>query len=168
MSEQALQPHSLPLVQHKRKFLVVVDDSPECRVALRFASGRASHVEGGAVVLFHVIAPAKFQHWVAVENKMREESLEEATALLEEIATEQFSYCGVRPEYVILEGEPEQELLAYMEKTDDLFALILGASEEGDPGPLVNYFSGPQAGKLKCPVVIVPGGLSNEEIDFLV
>ncbi len=158
----------LPVAEHKRKFLVVVDDSPESRVALRFASGRASHVEGGVVVLFHVIAPAKFQHWVAVENKMREESMEDAKALLEEISTEMFAYCGVRPEHVIREGHAEDELKAFMEGDDNLFALILGASAEGDPGPLVNYFSGPGAGKLKCPVVIVPGSLSEKQIDFLV
>ena len=41
---------------------------------------------------------------------------------------------------------------------------MLGAAAEGAPGPLVTHFSA-GAGVLPCPLFIVPGGLSEEEID---
>ena len=60
-----------------RKFLVCVDDTPECRVALRFACRRANKT-GGGVTLLRVIEPGDFGHWVAVEDLMREEARDEA------------------------------------------------------------------------------------------
>ena len=44
------------------KFLVVVDDTPECDNALYFAAKRAQHV-GGSVELVYIIDPPDFQHW---------------------------------------------------------------------------------------------------------
>src|SRR5690606_20127297 len=52
---------------HRRKFLVVIDDTPECARALRYAGRRAEHT-GGAVVMLYVIGPTNFQHWMGVEN----------------------------------------------------------------------------------------------------
>lgn len=154
-----------PLRQRKRRFLVVIDESPEARVSLKFASARASHVDGGTLVLFHVVQPAEFQHWVAVQDRMDSEAKREARAMLKGIADEVGQDYGIKPEIVIREGNPKEQLLAYIEKAKDLFALFLGAHTEGEPGPLVDYFSGPLVGSLKCPVVIVPGALTDEQID---
>jgi len=57
-----------------RKFLAIVDNSPEHRKALRYAARRAQHT-GGRVSLLTVITPADFQHWRSVEDAMREEAL---------------------------------------------------------------------------------------------
>ena len=37
--------------ERPRKFLVVVDKTPECRVALRFATRRAQHTKGRVTLL---------------------------------------------------------------------------------------------------------------------
>ncbi len=66
-------------------FLVVVDNTPEMRVALRFASRRAKRT-GGRVGLLRVIRKADFQHWAAIGNLMREEARDEAEQLLQEHA----------------------------------------------------------------------------------
>jgi hypothetical protein len=160
-------PHR-PIVERKRKFLVVIDDSPECKKAMRFASGRASHVEGGGLVLFHVLPDVEFQHWMGVADRMKEEAFEEAELLIKKFADEVFEYCGVHAEIVIREGNNREELEKYVQETDDLFALFLGACSEGDVGPLVHYFAGELVGHLKCPVVVVPGGLEDALIDELV
>jgi hypothetical protein len=44
--------------------------------------------------------------------------------------------------------------------------LVLGAAKEGSPGPLVTHFSA-HAGALPCPLFLIPGGLSEAEIDRL-
>ena len=54
------------------KYLVCVDGSAQSRVAVRFACLRAKNTNG-YVVLLTVIEPAEFQHWMAVEDVMREE-----------------------------------------------------------------------------------------------
>ena len=49
-------------IDEHRVFLVVVDDSEEMRIALRFACMRAKNT-GGRVALFRDIEPAGFHHW---------------------------------------------------------------------------------------------------------
>ena len=62
---------------HDRIFLCVIDSTEEVRVAIRFASRRAART-GGRVALLYVMEPADFQHWMSVEEKMREERRDEA------------------------------------------------------------------------------------------
>ena len=152
----------------RRRFVVVVDSSPESKVAIRFASLRAAHITGGALVLFHCIRPGEFQHWMAVAERMREEAKEEAQLLMEEVAERLNSVCGVVPEIVIKEGDPKAELQQFLEEQDDIFGLVLGISETpGTPGPLVDYFTHEHASMVGCPVILVPGGLSYEDIEDL-
>src|SRR3546814_2296486 len=70
---------------HPRVFLVVVDDSEEMRVALRFAGQRARHTDG-RVALFRAIEPVEFQHWMGVGELMREEARQEAEGLMERMS----------------------------------------------------------------------------------
>jgi len=157
-----------PIAERARNFLVTVDDSEEAKLAMRFAAGRAAHVEGGGIILFHAIAPGDFQHWMAVAERMREEAWDEAKAMLEDLAAKLYAYSGVKPEIVLREGEPKEALLDFIKERDDLFALILASSPSGEPGPLVEYFSGPLIAGLPCPVVILPGTLEPEAIDRMV
>lgn len=46
------------------------------------------------------------------------------------------------------------------------FVLAAGTAKEG-PGPLVSAFAGQSAGINPIPVTIVPGSLSDDEIDAL-
>ena len=58
---------------HRRKFLAIIDDTPECERAVAYASKRAKST-GGVLVLLYVIEPGDFQHWLGVEKIMREEA----------------------------------------------------------------------------------------------
>ena len=60
---------------HRRKFLAVVDETPECERAVAYASKRAKST-GGVLVLLYVIEPGDFQHWLGVEKIMREEAMQ--------------------------------------------------------------------------------------------
>ncbi|MFC3053708.1 universal stress protein [Kordiimonas pumila] len=156
-----------PIKKRLRKLLVVVDGSPESKIAIRFAAARAAHITGGGLVLFHCIRPGEFQHWVAVADRMREEAYEAAQQLLRDVAENLNNYCGVTPDIEITEGEPKDELKKYMMAQSDLFGLVLGAGSEGDPGPLVDYFSSPAVSELSCPVIIVPGNMTYEQVDSM-
>jgi len=156
-----------PIKKRLRKLLVVVDDSPESKVAIRFAAARAAHITGGELILFHCIRPGEFQHWVAVADRMREEAYEEAHALLNEVAERLNNYCGVSPEIVIVDGEPKDELKTFILSQLDIFGLVLGAGAQGEPGPLVDYFTGAEVGDLPCPVMLVPGTMTYEQVDSM-
>src|ERR1700743_1767528 len=88
-----------------RKFLVVVDKTPECQVALRFAARRAQHT-GGRVTLLCVAEPGDFQQWKGVEEIMREEAREEAEKRAYAAATVVNELTGIISEVVIEQGRP--------------------------------------------------------------
>jgi len=148
-----------------RKFLVVVDKTPECRVALRFAARRAQHTTG-RVTLLCVAEPGDLQQWKGVAEIMRQEAQEAAEALLHSAAKLVNELAGIISELVIEHGRKTDCLLDLIKRDKDISILVLAAStaKEG-PGPLVALFAGTSAQTL--PVTIVPGGLSDEIIDAL-
>lgn len=153
----------------RNNFLVVVDQTPECRRALRFASQRAAHV-GGGVILLHVIEPltSDGQQWQAVANLMREEAHAKAETLLRQLAEEVHTASGVDCQLKIREGRKRDELLALITEDPSIRILVLGAASGGEgPGPLVSALAGQMSGSLLVPVTVVPGGLSDEQIDAL-
>jgi len=149
-----------------RKFLVVVDKTPECRVAMRFATRRAQHT-GGRVTLLCVAQHDDFQQWRGVEEIMRDEAHQEAENLVYEAAKVVNELSGIVPELVIQEGRPAECLSELIKSDRDISILVLaaGTSKEG-PGPLVSSLVG-RTGTHPIPVTIVPGGLTDEEIDAL-
>ena len=147
-----------------RKFLVVVDKSPECRVAVRFAARRAQHT-GGRVTLLCVAATVDFQQWKGVEEIMTDEAHQDAEALVYDAAKTINELTGITSELVIEHGEAREALMNLIRGDRDISILVLasGTSKEG-PGPLVSLF----ATKVQpIPVTIVPGNLSDEEVDEL-
>jgi nucleotide-binding universal stress UspA family protein len=151
----------------RRKFLVVVDNSPECKVALRFATRRAAHT-GGIVTLLTVVQPADFQHWRSVEEAMREEAMEEAEKLLHDAARDVNRVGNLYPEYIVSEGKTRECVLALIKEDPDISILVLGAGtgREG-PGPLVSLVAQEATNAYPIPVTIVPGNLSDEAVDAL-
>ena len=150
-----------------RKFLAVIDDTEECGRAVRFASLRGEHT-GGGVTLLYVIAPGDFQHWLNVETIRREEAQAEARETLERFARQIATFSQVKPELVIREGVLAEEIVNLIGDDKSILALVLAAADGSEgPGPLVSNLAGKAAGSFPVPIVIVPGNLSDSEIDRL-
>ncbi len=147
-----------------RKFLVVVDETPECAQAMRFAARRAQKTQG-LVTMLYVIAPDDFQHWMGVANVMRAEARSAAEKRLTDLAEELRALTGITPEFAIREGNSAEQVLAQIEEDRDIGVLVLGAGEDDGPGPLVTQMVQKMAGRLPVPVTIVPGGLTMDQID---
>ncbi|MEM8755398.1 MAG: universal stress protein [Pseudomonadota bacterium] len=148
-----------------RKFMIVIDDTPECMNALRFAARRAART-GGGVMMLYVIRPEEFQHWIGVGEVMRAEARETAEERLTTLAEDIRGVSGVLPEFVIREGVARDEVLAQIKEDPEIGVLVLGASTEGDgPGPLVSALTGRLVGELTVPITVVPGAMSPERID---
>ena len=133
---------------HRRKFLVVVDDTPEVSRALLFAARRATGT-GGALVLLYVIVPSEFTQWVGVENIMRAEAMEEAEEALSKAADFVRNATGIEPQLVIREGVRADEVVKLIEDDEDIAVLVLAAGTEKEgPGPLISTIVGKTAGHL--------------------
>jgi nucleotide-binding universal stress UspA family protein len=149
-----------------RKFLVVLDDSRECLNAMRFAAMRASK-SGGGVAILSVIPPDEFNHWIGVGDLMRQEARERIEAHYEVFAKWMRDRQNIDPELHISEGEAVTEILAHIESDPEIGILVLGAGlDKKGPGPLVSQLS-KNAGTLPCPITIVPGNLTKEQLDAL-
>ena len=152
---------------HKRKFLVVVDDTPECVRALSYAARRAEHT-GGAVVLLFVIEPEGPQSFLGVEDIMRAEAREQAQATLARFAAKARDFANLDPEMVIREGKRAEEIRKLIESDEDIAILVLaaGASSEG-PGPLVTAIAARGSGTFPVPITIVPATITEEELEAI-
>ena len=152
---------------HKPKFLVIIDDTPECDRAVYFASRRAARIGGGVVMLRVIGTQDRNQQWLGVADIMKAEANEEAKAALDRAVDRARKVARIKPERVVREGDPATEILGLIEHDEDIAALILaaGTGSEG-PGPLVSSLSN-TAGEFPIPVAIVPGHLSDEELDAL-
>ena len=148
----------------ERVFLVVVDDSEEMPVALRFACRRARR-NGGRVALLHVMERADFQHWASVGDLMRQEAREEGEQLLQKLAGEVYESSGNYPVFYLREGDVREELVKVIEEEPSISILVLAANAgNSGPGPLITYLLGKKAPQNRIPITIVPGNLSDEEL----
>jgi nucleotide-binding universal stress UspA family protein len=152
---------------HKPKFLVVVDDTPECDRAIYFASRRCARI-GGLVLMCRVIGTLdRNQQWLGVADIMRQEAQDEARTVLAQAAARARNIAGVAAEQVIREGDVSEEILKLIEEDDDIALLILAAGTGKDgPGPLVTGLA-KTAGTYPIPIAVVPGELSDEDLDAM-
>ena len=152
---------------HKRKFLVIIDDTPECLTALSYAARRAEHT-AGAVVMLYVIQPEAPQSWLGVEDIMRAEAREAAQSVLARFAAKARDISNIDPELVIREGPRADEIRSLIEADEDIAILVLAAGESSEgPGPLVTAIATKGSGTFPVPITIVPGTISEEQLDAI-
>jgi nucleotide-binding universal stress UspA family protein len=152
---------------HSPKCLVIVDDTAEEDRAVYYASRWAMRVGGGVVMLRIIEIEEQNQQWLGVVEIMRAEALEDADAALDRASGRANGIAGITPERVIREGDPTEQILDVIDKDVDITQLVLAANPgpEG-PGPIIAMITS-VAGSFPIPVTIVPGDLSDQEIDAL-
>ena len=152
---------------HRPKFLVVIDETPECERALRFAARRVTRT-GATLLLLGVVSPPDNFEWLGVGDAMRAEAEEETLERLAAAASAARAAAGVESEQVVRVGDKSEAILELIREDEDISFLVLAAGTGGEgPGPLVSSLAGKAASTFPVPVVIVPGSLTDEEIDAL-
>lgn len=149
-----------------RVYLVIMDDTEEALVALRFASRRAIKT-GGSLHIIALMEPQPFVAFAGVQATIEEEARERAQTTAATAAGSILSEGGSMPVISVKQGEGIKVVRDYLAEHPEISALVLGAAREGGPGPLVAHFTGPLAGQLPCPVFVIPGSLGEEDIDRL-
>lgn len=151
---------------HRRKFLVIIDDTPECERAVHYAANRARSTNGVLLMMF-VIEPGDFQHWLGVEEIMKAEAQEQAEATIAKFAADVREGVGIEPETAIRMGKTVDEIYSLIEEDQDIAILVLAAGSAKDgPGPLVSSIAG-RGAAFPIPVTVIPVSLSDEDIDAL-
>lgn len=149
-----------------RTYLVVLDETDESRLALRFAARRAART-GGSVEAIVIIPPPEFVQWGGVQAAMADQARNDAEKLVEDVAGDFIAEFGSPLSISVNEGDAKALVRDRLAVEPPIAALVLGAAATGSPGPLVNYFVQNEAGSLGCPLMIVPGGLQIDQIDLI-
>lgn len=152
---------------HKRKYLVVIDDTEECERALHWAAKRAGRTKS-QIIMLHVIETAeRNQQWLGVADIMKAEEMEAANKTLDKYAAEAKKIAKLAPDRVIREGDTAEELIKLIDEDADIGILVLAAGPGKDgPGPLVTTVA-KAAGTFPIPVAIIPGHLKDDELDAM-
>lgn len=140
-------------------YLVVADDSDEFRTALRYACTSAKRHRGHIGIL-RVIEEQDFQHWGAVEDKMKKELRQQGEQYIWNVAKIVGETSGMMPALYFAEGDPAEALMRTIESDDNIVKLILGNGPNG-AGPLVSYCIGKGLERLRVPLLIVPSHLKD-------
>ena len=151
----------------KRIFLVVADETSEMHQAIYYASRRAA-TANGEVAIFRCIEPPEGQLWGGVTKIMEAE----AEKLSKELLINLSNYCielgTPKPKTYLKKGNTSNELIKLINSESLITVLVLGASTEtGNPGPLINFVIN-ASNECRVPITIVPGNLTDQQIDNLI
>ncbi|MBY6013670.1 universal stress protein [Qipengyuania gaetbuli] len=148
-----------------RVYLVVMDETEEAQRALRFASLRAQQT-GGSVHILALVPQQTFNAFGGVQATIEQEARERAEVMANNAAGNIFAEMGKMPVIAVRPGAPADVINKYLEEHGEVAALVLGTAKAGGKDPLVQHFSA-RASELPCPLYIVPGSLTREQIDAL-
>ena len=149
---------------HKRKYLVVIDDSEECDRAVFWAAKRAGRTKSQIVMLRVIETTERNQQWLGVADIMQAEAMEAANAVLDKFAARVKKIAKLKPDRVIREGDTTEQINRLIDEDADIGILVLAAGIGKDgPGPLISNLA-KTAGQFPIPVAIVPGHLNDDDL----
>ena len=149
-----------------RTYLVVIDETEEAGVALRFATRRAAKTDGQVLILA-IVEPVEFVAFGGVQATMEDEARQHAEDLVAAASASVAAETQRPPSILVRTGKAISLIRELLDEDADIAALVLGAAPTGSPGPLIAHFAGVEAGSLPCPVMIVPGGLDDAALDMV-
>lgn len=148
-----------------RVYLVIMDETDEAGLALRFAAGRAQRT-GGTVHLLALVPRQQFVAFGGIQATIEEEARSRAEALVTAAAGSLLGEGGKAPVIAVKQGDGVSVVRDYLADHPEVSALVLGAAVNGGPGPLVSHFAA-TAGQLPCPLYVIPGGLDEAGLERL-
>jgi nucleotide-binding universal stress UspA family protein len=149
-----------------RTYLVVIDETEEAEKALLYAARHAANSDGRLEILA-IIPKQDFVAWGSVQATIELEARDHAEDMIKRAIGTLDEESGMKPAIKVKTGDAVTLVRETIAENDQIAALVLGAAANGTPGPLVSYFAGADAGALPCPVFIVPGALSRDDLDRL-
>lgn len=148
-------------------YLIIADGTDEFAIASHYAA-RIAIARRAAVAIAHITDLDDFVHWGKVEAMMRHDLRIQAEKDIWQFAKNLNEEHGLYPSLYIKEGAVVDRIIDIIEEDKTICALILaGSTNSNNQGPLVTYFAGKGMGKLRLPVIIVPGHLDKEAINAI-
>ncbi len=151
----------------KKKFLIVIDESVEFKKAIYFAAKRAINTNGTLSMLY-IIDPATNAQWSTIENLIEQEATSEAKKKCRYWANEIKNTFNIETEIILKLGDKVEEILKLVQEDKSIRFIVLASSPNNeDPGPIIKAITGKKIKNLSIPVVIVPGSMTEKDIDLI-
>ena len=149
-------------------FLILVDDSEEMLVALKFACLRANST-GGRVTLAYIIEPSSGgENWLAISSIAKQEGLKDAKSLLKQYVEKVEKITGTTPETIIREGKIAEEFINIIIEDKTISIAVLAANaNSANPGPVITSLINKGIGSFHVPITIVPGSITDYELESI-
>lgn len=141
-------------------YLVVAEDTDEFRAALRYGCLMAKTHRARLGILV-ILENQDFQHWGAVEDKVKRELREQGEKYLWTVAKTANDYNGTIPSLYFAEGEGGEAVIKTIDADEHIVTLILGNRAGSGPGPLISYCLGKGLEHMRVPLVVVPSHLKD-------
>src|SRR3954454_2397796 len=103
----------------KRTYLVVIDDSAEARVALRFAARRAAKT-GGNIEVLGIVEPQDFVQFGGVQAAIEEEQRLRIEGVVSASIGEILDESGLEANIILRSGEAVRTVREYLEGRDEV------------------------------------------------
>lgn len=148
------------------KFLVCVDKSETSRTALRFACIKAKK-RGGVVDILHVIEPSEFQSIFSISDQIQQDKHSEAEELLLRLSEEAATMTGILPTVLRRDGSVGPEILKAAVEDQGVNMLVIGVAPGQTKGKLVQWLCQQLGQDLIMPILLVPGNLTEAQMEEL-
>lgn len=142
--------------------LVAIDGSKNSMLAAGFAARLAKSL-GAHLGLLHVLDMPVLGFWANIEVRMKDDIRVQAEKTLTEISTKISEVCEIVPEFYIVEGIPEEEILRAVSEDPRIMMVVTGRgglATEKRSHPKLRRASGRFSAKLSenlpVPLLIVP------------
>jgi transposase-like protein len=118
--------------------------------------------------MLYVVRPAVNTEWASVGNLIEQEETSEGkkiSRLWSAVVEEKFK---IKPKIIIKMGDKVDEIIKFLKEDKTIRSLVLASSIENDnPGPIIKSLS-KKMNDLPVPLVIIPGLISEKELDNLI
>ncbi|MCX7337127.1 MAG: universal stress protein [Pelagibacterales bacterium] len=154
----------------RKDYLVIIDESDELKNAIYFAAKR-SVANNANLIMLYVVRPAVNVEWASVGNLIEQEETKKKkkisrlwSRLWSAVVEEKFK---IKPQIIIKMGDKVDEIIKFLKEDKSIRFLILASSIDSDPGPIIKSLS-KKMNDLPVPLVIIPGLISEKELDNLI
>lgn len=150
------------------KFLVCVAENEASTTALRLACMKAKR-RGDGVDVLSVLEPMDSQPLFGIGDRIGTERREQAEALLQELSAIAYEECGITPTLHLREGKLGEQIVAAVMEDSDVHMLVIGLMPDSPTGKkLVAWLSERMGDGLLVPMMLVPGNLTDQQLEALV
>jgi len=155
---------------NNRNYFVVIDQSEEMWTALKFAIKRAKSTKSNITTIsFYQNITEEILLAIAAENIINKDQMNIEKQKHKEIHQYIFEKSKIKAKSEIFMLSEIDNFIDFLNNYSSNSTIVLATSKDiGKPGPLIDKLIYEKSNTLHCPLVIINGSLSDQEIEKII